>query len=288
MAKKKRQFYNKLKSKYRLVIMRDATYEEVWFMRLSRLNVITLISSAILLITALVVTLIVTTSLKEMIPGYPDGEMERNIRLNAIKLDSLEYQVYLKDQFIDNLVTIIGGEEPISHESSETEVAMGSQNIQDFHSKEDSLLRVEVESQQQYNFSLFDPQDKQKSLRDLFFFTPLKGTISGNFDLAQKHYGVDIAGKDDQFVKATLDGTILMADYTAETGYVIQIQHDNELVSIYKHNKELLKRPGDLIKAGEAIAIAGNTGELTNGPHLHFELWQKGKPLNPELYISFE
>jgi len=287
MAVKKRSFYRKLKNKYRLVIQRDSTYEEVWFMRLSRLNVLTVISSSVLLVTAIVVALIVYTPLKELIPGYPSGEMTRDIRLNALKLDSLEYELFLKDQFIDNLTTIITGEEPADHDMSESEIPVSPSTIEDYHSREDSILRQEVEQQQRYSLTLFETAEKAQSLSDLFFFAPARGMISGHFDAAAKHYGIDLVPTDDQFIKATLDGTVILSDYTAETGYVIQVLHSNELLSVYKHNKQLLKKTGDIVRAGEAIAVAGNSGELTTGPHLHFELWYKGKPINPEKYISF-
>ncbi len=287
MAGGKKKFYQKLRNKYRLVIQRDATYEEGWFMRLSRLNVLTVISSAVLLVTVIVVTMIVYTPLKELIPGYPSGEMTRDIRLNALKLDSLEYQLYMKDQYIDNLATIIRGEEPKDYDMSEPEIPVSTSNIEDFHSREDSILREELEEEQRYSLSLFETSEKAKNLSEMFFFAPVKGMISNRFDAGIKHYGIDLVPTDDQLVKATLDGTVVLADYTAETGYVIQLLHSNDLISIYKHNKELFKTTGDIVRAGEAIAVAGNSGEMTTGPHLHFELWYKGKPINPEGYINF-
>lgn len=287
MLGRKKGLYGKLKNKYRLVIQRDTTYEEVWFMRLSRLNVITVISSSIILVTLIVIGLIVYTPLKELIPGYPSGEMTRNIRLNALRLDSLDYQLYMKDEYIKNLAFIIRGEEPNDYDMSESEMPVSPSSIEDFHSKEDSILREEVEEQQRFSLSLFESDGKAKDLSDLFFFPPVKGMLSSKFDAGTKHYGIDIVPTDDQLVKATLEGTVVLADYTSETGYVIQVLHSNDLVSIYKHNRQLFKKSGDIVRAGEAIAMAGNTGELTTGPHLHFELWHKGKPINPEEYIIF-
>ena len=287
MAGKKRSFVRKLKSKYRLVIQRDTTYEEVWFMRLSRLNVLTVISSSVLLLAAIIVLLIIYTPVKELIPGYPSGEMTRNIRLNALKLDSLEYELQIKDQFIDNLTTIIRGDEPRDYDMSDSEIPVSTTTIEDYHSKEDSILREEVEEQQRFSLSLFEPANNAQNLSEIFFFPPVKGMVSSHFDADKKHFGVDLVPTDDQLVKATLDGTIMMADYTAETGYLIQVLHSNEIISVYKHNKQLLKKTGDVVRTGEAIAIAGDTGELSSGPHLHFELWYKGKPINPVEYIVF-
>ena len=288
MAQRRKEIYDKLKSKYRLVIMRDATFEEVWFMRLSRLNVIALISSAVILISSLVVLLIVYTPLKEMIPGYPNAEMTKNIRLNAQRLDSLVMQLDVKDEFIDNLSVIMRGGEPIDLETAQAETPVSSENIQDDISKEDSILRLEVEEQQRYNLSLYDASSDSKKLSDLYFFPPVKGMITGHYDFDLKHFGVDVAVSGDLVVKAVLDGTVLMADYTVDTGYVIVIQHENELISVYKHNESLFKRPGDIILAGQSIAIVGNSGRITTGPHLHFEIWQNGISMNPEDYISFE
>lgn len=256
-------------------------------MRLSRLNVLTVISSSILLLAIIIVLLIIYTPVKELIPGYPSGEMTRNIRLNAMKLDSLEYELQIKDQFIDNLTTIIRGDEPMDYDMSESEIPVSTATIEDYHSKEDSILREEVEEQQRFSLSLFDPVEKTQNLSELFFFAPVKGMVSNHFDADKMHFGVDLVPTDDQLVKATLDGTVMLADYTAETGYVIQVLHSNEIISIYKHNKQLLKRTGDVVRAGEAIAIAGDTGELSSGPHLHFELWYQGKPINPVEYIVF-
>lgn len=287
MAKNRTELYTKLRSKYRLVVMRDATFEEVWFMRLSRLNVITLIATAVILTSAIVVALIVYTPVKELIPGYPDAEMTRNIRMNAVRLDSLEYELFLKDQYIDNLALIMRGGEPISYETTNPEVPVNSENIQDYRSREDSILRLEVEEQQRYNLSLITTDPVSRTLSDLYFFPPVQGLITGHFNLQQRHYGVDVAAAGDPMVKVVLDGTVIAADYTIETGYVIQVQHENDLISIYKHNRELFKRPGDLVKAGEAIAIMGNSGQLTTGPHLHFELWHKGQAINPEIFVTF-
>ncbi len=288
MAKKKGQIYHKLRSKYRLVIMRDSSFEEVWFMRLSRMNVITASALTLFTVAMIVVLLIVYTPLKEFIPGYPSPETTMNIRLNALKTDSLEYQLFLKDQFIRNIITIIDGKDPIDHSSGEVEVPLQMTQIQDRRSADDSLLRREVEAAQQYN--VLGPANAivPSSLNQVYFFPPIRGLIFSQFDAARGHFGVDVAATRGQHVMATMDGTIIMADFTSATGYTIQLQHDLNLISVYKHNSELFKKPGDRVRAGEVIATVGNTGELTTGPHLHFELWYKGRPLNPEHYITFE
>ncbi|MDD3870745.1 MAG: M23 family metallopeptidase [Bacteroidales bacterium] len=289
MAEKKKKLVSKLKSKYLLVIRRETTFEEVWQMKLSRMNVITTIAISLTIYTVLVVTLVVFTPLKQLIPGYPGAEMTRNIRMNAIRLDSLEYQLDLKDQFIENMITVINGGEPVYHSSEEPAPAISVRDIQDNRALSDSLLRLEVEQAQRFNVDATGLSVPElRNLNQLYFFPPVRGLIMAHFDYARRHFGVDLATAANQPIKATLDGTVIMADYTTETGYTLQIQHDHNLLSVYKHNKQILKKTGDRVRAGEVIAIVGNTGELTTGPHLHFELWHMGTPLNPEHFMAFE
>ena len=166
-------------------------------------------------------------------------------------------------------------------------------NIRFDRSPEDSLLREEIQRLDQYNLVYYDQEKQQNvyskraSIRNFFFFTPLRGQVTNGFNAKQKHYGVDIVGKENDVVKATLDGRIIFSNWTMRTGYVIMIMHDNNLISVYKHNASLLKQQGEIVKAGEPIAISGNTGELTTGPHLHFEVWYNGSPVNPREYMSF-
>jgi murein DD-endopeptidase MepM/ murein hydrolase activator NlpD len=154
-------------------------------------------------------------------------------------------------------------------------------------SSQDSMLRKEIESQDRYTLGVKDNSSFANNASGFLFFPPAKGTVTNRFDPVTKHYGIDIVANANEAVKSTLDGTVLIANFTSETGYVIGIQHSNNLLSFYKHNSSLLKKPGDFVKAGEVIAIIGNSGELSSGPHLHFELWYNGIALDPRKYISF-
>ena len=154
-------------------------------------------------------------------------------------------------------------------------------------SVEDSILRVQIEDEEQYNLTVVDNRSRVSGLTGVHFFAPIRGMVSSPFDATQNHFGTDIVAASNEVVKATLDGTVIMASWTVETGYVIQVQHKDNLISVYKHNAELLKKTGNVVKAGDAIAIIGNSGELTTGPHLHFEIWHNGTPINPEEYIVF-
>jgi murein DD-endopeptidase MepM/ murein hydrolase activator NlpD len=154
-------------------------------------------------------------------------------------------------------------------------------------SRQDSLLRAQIEGEEQFNIQVSQEMVLAGNPTTTHFLPPTKGLIINRFNPEQNHFGVDLVTDINQPVLAVKEGTVIFANWTLETGYVIQIQHNNNFLSLYKHNAELLKRVGEFVNAGEAIAIVGNSGELTTGPHLHFELWQNGSPLNPESHILF-
>jgi len=170
---------------------------------------------------------------------------------------------------------------------NDTSGMVDAQNINFIRSTNDSILRQQVEAEEQFRLSVLDNEQGSRTLNELQFFTPVKGIITGEFSPADGHFGVDLVAGPNEVVKAVLDGTVTMSTWTLETGYVIQIQHDYELISVYKHNATLFKSVGEKVAAGDAIAIVGNSGELTTGPHLHFELWHDRVPLNPADYIVF-
>lgn len=284
--KRRKVLLNKLKHKYRLVFFNDNTFEEVWHLRLSLLNVLSMVGIISFLLIILVIVLIAFTPLRELIPGYPDESMRRTIVLNAIRLDSLEKQLRMRDQYFDNLKALFSGGEPIKYEIPQ-DTSKNYKNIKFTKSVHDSLLRQRIEEEEQFNFSVSPKNKRESSIAEMHFFAPVKGIVTNGYNAKENHFGVDIVGSPNEVVKATADGTVLMASWTIETGYIIQIQHQNDVVSVYKHNANLLKKIGSVVKTGDAIAIIGNSGELTTGPHLHFELWHSGKPVNPTDYIIF-
>jgi len=284
--KKHRKLLRKLTNKYRMVILNEDTYEEVGTMRLTRLNVFTSIGVLLILFVAIVYSLIAFTDIRELIPGYPDAAMRQHIRSNAMKLDSLEYEQAIRDQYFDNLNRIITGEAPENYMNDTARLA-NRQEIAFIRSSNDSLLRQQVEAEEQFRLSVLDGDQMNRDLYDMHFFTPVKGIITRSFDPMEGHYGIDLVAAPNEVVKAALDGIVTMSTWTLETGYVIQIQHDYELLSLYKHNAALFKSVGQKVVAGDAIAIVGNSGELTSGPHLHFELWHDRVPMNPVDYIVF-
>ncbi|MFP4487878.1 MAG: M23 family metallopeptidase [Bacteroidales bacterium] len=276
------------RDKYRLAIYNDKTFEEVWRIRMTRYNGFLLIVFMVLFIIGTTVVLMSFTNLREFIPGYPDGNTRRNIIMNALRLDSLENELKLRDQYFENLNAIISGREPVDRVAGQDTTA-NYDEIVFSESAEDSLLRQQVEQEEQYNLTfLADDGDSDIHLSNIHFFPPAKGMVSGHFDPRTRHYGTDIVTSPKAVISATLDGTVIFTGWTMETGWVIQIQHSNNLISVYKHNITLLKQMGDEVVAGEGIAVVGDSGELyTSGPHLHFEIWYKGKAVDPEDYILF-
>ncbi len=275
----------KLTNKYRMVLLNEDTYEEVGTMRLTRLNLFTFAGVVVILLVAIVYSLIAYTNIRELIPGYPDAAMRQHIRSNAMKLDSLEYEQSIRDQYFENLNRIIAGEAPENFMNDTTGI-INQQEIVFQRSTNDALLRQQVEAEEQFRLNVLDDR-RRLNIYNMHFFTPVSGLVTREFNPVAGHYGIDLVAAPNEVVKATLEGTVIMSTWTLETGYVIQIQHGNELLSVYKHNAALFKSVGQKVMAGDAIAIVGNSGELTTGPHLHFELWHNTVPLNPADYIVF-
>lgn len=285
---KKEKRKGKWRDKFRFAIFNDTTYEEVWRVRLTKSNALLAMGLLMFLIIAINTSLIAFTNLREFIPGYPDVELRRNIIMNALLLDSLERELDIRDKYFADLNSVISGNQSIERVSRRDSTRDYS-NIVFRRSPEDSILRSRVELEEQYNLSIGTTgAERGTSLANIHFFPPVKGIVSSNFDERTRHYATDIVTQPKAVVSSTLDGTVIMTGWTMETGFVMMIQHQNNLVSVYKHNARLLKETGDRVWAGEAISIVGDSGELyTSGPHLHFELWHNGEPLNPTDYIFF-
>jgi murein DD-endopeptidase MepM/ murein hydrolase activator NlpD len=282
--KKKRNW----RDKYRFTVVNDTTFEEVWKIRLTKYNAFLLISFLFIFIIGATALIIAFTNLKEFIPGYPDVTMRRNILKSAIRLDSLDEQLILRDKYFANLNAIISGNQPaemyVRQDTTRNYKAINFRT-----SPEDSALRARIENEERYNLTLGPSSPESVAgLASLHFFPPVKGIISGKYDVRTKHFGTDIVTMPKAIVSSALDGTVIFTGWTMETGFVIEVQHSNNIVSVYKHNASLMKETGDLVRAGEAISIVGDSGELyTSGPHLHFEIWYKGISLDPEKHILF-
>ena len=292
MAKKKegkRNWRNRLRVKYRLVIMNEETFKERASLLLTPLNVIVLGGALAIFLVVFVTYLIAFTPLREYIPGYADTNLRMQVYSNTLRADSLERELAMKDLYLQNINMIIAGETP-KQQTQEPDTTKDYAAIEFNNSKQDSLLREMVEEEERYNIQnlqLGKTVSVESNIRNLFFFAPLKGEITSGFDSKAKHYEVDIVAKENEPIKATLDGTVILSTWTYDAGHVIGIQHSSNLTSFYKHCSVLLKKTGEAVKAGEVVGIVGNSGELTTGPHLHFELWFNGRPVNPQDYIVF-
>ncbi|HSL87236.1 MAG TPA: M23 family metallopeptidase [Bacteroidales bacterium] len=282
--KKKRNWQDK----YRFSVINDTSFEEVWRVRLTQYNAFLLITLLVLFIVGATASLIAFTDLREFIPGYPDVTVRRNILMSALRLDSLEQELVLRDKYFANLNAIISGKEPVEHITM-YDTTRNYSSPRFSRSAEDSALRARIEREERYNLTLGPVlAENVTSLTGLHFYAPVKGIITSRYDLRTKHFGTDIVTKPRSPVSSVLDGTVVFTGWTMETGFVIQVQHVNNLISVYKHNAVLLKEAGDIVRAGEAISIVGDSGEMyTSGPHLHLEIWYKGNPLDPEKHIIF-
>lgn len=282
-----RKIKQKLLHKYRLVILNEDTFEERLSFQLSKLNVIILSTFSALILVSGTALLIAFSPLKEYIPGYSSTALKNKATRLTITVDSLSTVVNKNSAYFQSIRDMLIGKvdsldmEQVYNQRNSKSIDKDSVNL--LASEKDSILRVKVEQEDKYSLL-----EKATFNMNFTLFPPVSGSISEVYNAEQKHYAVDIVTEKNEPVKATLDGTVIFAEWTVETGYVIIIEHSFGLISVYKHNDSLLKSQGDLVTAGEAIAVVGNTGEFSYGPHLHFELWVDGYPVNPSDYINFE
>ena len=279
-----KRIFEKIKDQYRLIIYNDTSFQSVWSIKLSGLRFFSMVGLVSAILIALGILIISATGLKEFIPGYPKASYRQMLIRNTLKIDSLENELTKRDEFFAGIKSIISGEVFEDYQNSDTVFA--AKNITFKKYNHDSVFQDKILAEQ-LSLSSQGTPIKSLGLGQIHFFVPVKGIVTNKFDTASEHYGVDLVSDRNARISSILDGTVIFSGWTLETGYVIYVQHQNDLISVYKHDSQLLKNIGDKVKAGEAIAIIGNTGELSTGPHLHFELWQSGTALNPELYIDF-
>ncbi len=283
--KEKKKFTKKLLHKYRMVVLNEDTFEERFSFRLTRLNVFVTVGLSAIFLVVITTILIAFTPLREYIPGYSSAELKEKAANLAYVSDSLQTVIRQNDQYLNSIKNALTGEldlEQLNRDSILSEPISDAEYEEINRIKADSLLREEVAQEDKYNILPTATDNINFSL-----FPPVKGTISDPYSIKKKHYAVDIVTSRNAPVKSVADGRVIFAEWTAETGYVIIIKHSYGLISAYKHNASISKAQGDIVRAGEVIATAGNTGELTTGPHVHFELWNEGNPVDPSEYIDF-
>ena len=304
--KKKESLFKRVSKKVRVVVVNAESFEEKRNFTLSPLNAVVLLFFFTILIIIGTYLIIAYTPLKQSIPGMPDLNSEltlRKIDLENIQyLEKVKHQSKVEELYFQNLITILNDEvpsDPTSQDSTFLRDSMNTYNrgllntpekdsILSYISEKDSVLRANIDLREKYE--LHDKEgnvSQNDDMKGVFFFTPINGSVSEPFNFKDGHFGVDIVAPKDEAVMATLDGTVVFKDWTPENGHIIYLQHNYNLISVYKHNSFVLKKVGEFIEAGEPIAIIGNSGGLSTGPHLHFELWHKGTALNPEDYMRF-
>jgi len=273
-------------SNFRLTIIDDQSHKQLWTVHFTRTGLFVSFVTIIVTLCIIIYSLIAYTPLRTFIPGYPDARSKRAAIQNAIKIDSLENVIYKWGLYSENLKRVIEGTEPLKIDSMINAAKTVTSKKADLAEikRRDSLLRKQVKEEEQFGISA-------RTIRNLpiegrHFFSPLKGIISQGYDQLTHPY-IDVTAPEGSVVKAVLNGTVIFAGWSEDTGYTIQIQHEGDIVSVYKHNEKLLKKSGDKVTAGSPIALVGNTGKLTTGVHLHFELWHQGEAVDPTLYINF-
>lgn len=284
--KKPKKIKNKLLDRYKLIILNENTFEERLSIKLTRLNVFVLGSLSSIFLIAVTYAIIAFTPLREYIPGYSSTALKMKATELNYKTDSLQRVIAMNDRYYASIKQVLKGDVSaldFNKDSIIEAVKLEASEVDLNPTLEDSLLREKVDKEDKYN--LFE---SATSATNFVLFPPVNGTISEVYNAKEKHYAVDIAVVKDTPVKATADGIVIFSEWTANTGNVIILEHSYGLISVYKHNAALTKSQGDLVKAGEVIATAGNTGELSTGPHLHFELWNDGYPINPTNFIDFK
>ncbi len=281
----RKKLLKKLKSRFRLTILNESTFEEKISYSLTPLNVIIMFGGLLIVFGAIIYLLVAFTPLKNyVIPDYASAGYREEARVARLQADSLLEVVRKNERYLGDLKVILSGG-VLSNAADSTQTPSTDVDLRYDVSELDESMRQKVTEQDRYSISTIEETEGRK--KGLILFKPVNGTIFSSFNPEKGHYGIDLAAPKDDPVKSVLDGTVIAAAFTADDGNVISIQHANNLVSIYKHNAVLLRKMGDMVKAGESIAFIGDSGENSEGPHLHFELWENGAPVNPAQYISF-
>jgi len=276
----------RLRKNWRLTIRNIETTQEVFSKNTSKGRLIMMLVVAAVLLIAATYYITAYSPIRFLIPGYPSKETRALQEANQRRIDSLENEVSLWAFQVNNIQRIVTGREPIDMDSLRVmQKDTTSSLYRQLYAQKDSILRNEVVSEETFNISSRNRNIEQ--LEGIHFFTPVKGIVTQSYNAAIGHPYIDVAAAEDAIVYSVLDGTVISAGWNDDTGYTIQIQHSNNLISIYKHNARLMKKTGDKVSAGTPVAVVGDTGELSHGIHLHFELWHNGETIDPAEYITF-
>lgn len=276
-----------LRNQYRLVILNDRTFAERFSLRLSPLGLLIGVAAITIVMTTLVISLVAFTPLREYIPGYGNVAERKEILRLSIMADSIEQTLVARDVYMNNLMNVLNEKVEGKSPKPLKDTSGKYKNVNTQASELDKTFRKELENTKNADLLNATSSLKANALNNTLFFMPVKGLVVSSFNAAENHFGCDVVSRKDEVIKSTLDGTVVFAGFTNTDGYELHVQHAGNVISIYKHNSVLLKRVGDRVKSGESIAIIGNSGETSKGPHLHFEIWYNGVPINPEEVLAF-
>lgn len=280
----RKAFWHNIKFKYKLTIINENTLEEVVGIHVSKLNGLSVLLSACTVIFLIAAAIIAFTPLRNYLPGYMNSEVRSQIVANDLRADSLQAALERQSRYVMNIQDILSGQvKADTVQSIDSLTNLRAEKLME-RSKKEEEFRKQYEEKERYNLTaVTDVRDAA----GLIFYRPLRGVMSAGFNPEKRHFGIDLTASPNESILAALDGTVIMAAYTAEWGYVIQIQHPQNFISVYKHCGSLMKREGEQVKGGEVIALVGKSTEDGDQPHLHFELWHRGNPTNPEKYVVF-
>jgi len=285
-SSKKKNIKKRESKNYRLVIQEEKTYKEKFKLKLSRTNVFLTGTFISLIIVSITTSIIFFTPVREYIPGYDTTKMRVQAIKNLERLDSLINQLSINESYLEAVSQTINGEDYKNIYTNESQrISVDLSELDMSLRVEDSILRKVVEREDKFN--VIESETQTLSLE---MSPPVRGIIIESFDVSIKHYGIDIVLKEQTPVKAVADGIVLLSEWTIDSGHTVIVYHKDQLTSIYKHNYLSKVKTGDYVKQGQVVALSGNTGELTSGPHLHFELWDSSGPINPEdlLLIAYD
>ena len=288
MKKKQKSntFLENLYKEYKVVISNDKTFEERLSFKATKAGVFlvgVIFTTALIVLT---VVLIFFTQLKEYVPGYSSLELLKSSKELSFKTDSIEKMIALNNQYYNSIKKVLIGELDtiaFNKDSILSEINSDLFSSELSPSSEDSLLREYIEEEDMFNLT-----KNQLLIQNKILFQPVLGEVTQKFNYKENHFAIDIAVDTGTPIKAISDGRVVLSEWTMETGHVIIIDHGDMLLSVYKHNSSLVKKQNELVAAGEVIALSGNQGTLTTGPHLHFELWKNGAPINPGQFFNFK
>ena len=284
--KENKGFFKKLFNDYKVVVSSEDTFEEKFAFKASKINVFVLMLVYSVILISFTISVVFFTQLRELVPGYSSSDLLNRAIYLTQKTDSLERQIELNNKFYKSIEDVLSGktDEFIERDNIPIDSSLNDKNLFSISpNSEDSILRNYVDSQDKFNLT-----KNELVIENKMFFSPIKGDITQTFNFEENHFAIDIAADIGTPVKSILDGKILFSEWSVDTGHVIIVDHGDNIVSVYKHNSKSLKEQNDFVQAGEVIAYSGNQGSLSSGPHLHFELWKNGTPIDPEPLLNLQ